>query len=370
MVKLGVIGCGDVATRTYFPAIQELGDKVQVTAVFDIAADRAANAAKTFPGSTPYTTLDELLKHPGLDGVLNLTPAPFHRETTSAALSAGLHVLSEKPIAGSVAEAQELIALAKSAGRQLLVAPAVMATNRFRWLRDVLGNGKLGTISFATGQYGTMGPAGWRQYTGDPSVFYAANVGPVLDLGVYPLHGVTGLLGPVKRLQAFGGIQIPERTVQIRRLAGKKIEVGSNDVVMMHLDFGGTFASIIASFAIPGTRAPLLEVHGSKGSFSLSVDRFYDAAGPVEFRFLDDTLLGIDGWMDNVRNPEQDGVSNLIGAGAEHFVSVIKGEEEPILTAEHATHILEIILTAKRSIDEGRAIELETTFTQSKVGAA
>jgi predicted dehydrogenase len=369
VVNIGVIGCGDVATRTYFPAIKELGDKVQVTAVFDIVGERVANAARIFPGASPYTTLDELLKHQGLDGVLNLTPAPFHRETTSAALNAGLHVLSEKPIAGSVAEAQELIEIAKSAGRHLLVAPAVMATNRFRWLREVLDAGKLGKISFATGQYGTMGPAGWRQYTGDPGVFYAANVGPVLDLGVYPLHGVTGLLGPVKRLQAFGGIQIPERTVQIRRLAGKKIDVASNDVVMMHLDFGGTFASIIASFAIPGTRAPLLEVHGSKGSFSLTVERFYDARGPVEFRFLDDTLLGIDGWMDDVRNPEQDGVSNLIGAGAEHFVSVINGAEEPILTAEHATHILEIILTAKRSIDEGRAIELETTFTQPKVSA-
>ena len=369
MVKLGVIGCGDVATRTYFPAIKELGEQVQVDAVFDIAGERAANAAKTFPGATPYVTLREILEHPGLDGVLNLTPAPFHKETTSAALNAGLHVLSEKPIAGSVAEAQELIELAKSTGRHLLVAPAVMATNRFRWLRDVLGSGKLGKISFATGQYGTMGPAGWRQYTGDPSVFYAENVGPVLDLGVYPLHGITGLLGPVKRLQAFGGIQIPERTVQIRRLAGKKIEVASNDVVMMHLDFGGAFASIIASFAIPGTRVPMVEIHGSKGSLSLTVERFYDARGPVEFKFLDDTLLGIDGWMDDVQNPEQDGVSNLIGAGAEHFVSVIKGIEEPILTAEHATHILEIILTAKRSIDEGRAIELETTFTQQKVDA-
>ncbi len=362
MVNLGIIGLGDVATRTYFPAIGQLGDGVKVTAVFDIAADRAANAAKYFPGATPYTALADILKHPGLDGVLNLTPAPFHRETSAAALNAGLNVLSEKPIAGSVAEAQELIALAKSLGRHLLVAPAVMATNRFRWLKEVIAGGKLGAISFATGQYGTMGPAGWRQYTGDPGVFYAANVGPVLDLGVYPLHGVTGLLGPAKRIQAFGGIQIPERDVQIPRLAGKKIQVESNDVVMMHLDFGGTFASIIASFAIPGSRAPLLEVHGSKGSFTLTVDRFYDARGPVDFKFLDDTLLGIDGWMNDVRNPEQDGVGDLIGSGAGHFVSVIEGKEQPILTAEHATHILDIILSAKRSIDEGRAIDLETTF--------
>jgi predicted dehydrogenase len=158
--------------------------------------------------------------------------------------------------------------------------------------------------------------------------------------------------------------------VQIKRLAGQSIEVEENDVEMIHLDFGGAFASIIASFAIPGSRAPLMEIHGTQGSMSLSTGRFYDARGPVEFMFRDDSLLGIDGWMTDVRNPEQEGNSNLIGAGAEHFVSVIKGEEDPILTAEHATHILEIMLAAKQSIREGRAIDLTTTFEPPKVNAA
>jgi predicted dehydrogenase len=370
MIHLGVIGCGDVAFRTYFPALDELVGQAQVSAVFDVLPERANRAAARFPGAAAYTTMEEFLAHPGMDGVLNLTPAPFHRDTTTAALDAGLHVLSEKPIAGTVEDAQALIAHAKKRGKHLLVAPAVMASNRFRWLRDVLGNGRLGKITFATGQYGTMGPAGWRQYTGDPGVFYKKGVGPVLDLGVYPLHGITGLIGPAKRVQAFGGVQIPERKVQIKRLAGQSIEVEENDVEMIHLDFGGAFASIIASFAIPGSRAPLMEIHGTQGSMSLSTGRFYDARGPVEFMFRDDSLLGIDGWMTDVRNPEQEGNSNLIGAGAEHFVSVIKGEEDPILTAEHATHILEIMLAAKQSIREGRAIDLTTTFEPPKVNAA
>jgi predicted dehydrogenase len=105
-----------------------------------------------------------------------------------------------------------------------------------------------------------------------------------------------------------------------------------------------------------------MEIHGSKGSVSLSLDRFYNSRGPVDFKFLDDTLLGLDGWMEGVGNPEQEGTSNLIGAGAEHFINVIEGKEEPILTADHATHILEIMLTAKQSIREGKAIDLTTTF--------
>ena len=361
MIQLGVIGCGDVAFRTYFPSIDELGDRAKVVAVFDVAPERAQRASARF-GATAYTTLDEFLKHPGLEGTFNLTPAPFHRETTSAALDAGLHVLSEKPIAGTVEDAQALIAYAKEKGKHLLVAPAVMASNRFRWLTDVLGNGRIGKLNVATGHYSTMGPAGWRQYTGDPGVFYSANVGPVLDLGVYPLHGITGLMGPAKRVQAFGGIVMPERKVQIRRLAGSTITVESNDIMMIHLDFGGSYAQILAGFSTPASRVPLMEIHGTEGTMSLSVPRFYDAKGPVEFYFRDDSLLGVDGWMNDVRNPEQEGATELIGAGADHFVNVIEGKEAPIMTAEHATHILEIMLKAKESAAEGRALDLETTF--------
>jgi len=114
----------------------------------------------------------------------------------------------------------------------------------------------------------------------------------------------------------------------------------------------------------------LMEIHGTKGSMSLSLGRFYDALGPVAFMFRDDSLLGIDGWMEDVRNPEQEGNSNLIGAGAEHFLAVIRGDEAPIMSAEHATHILEIMLSAKRSIKEGCAIDLTTTFEQPKVNPA
>jgi predicted dehydrogenase len=362
VIQLGVIGCGDVAFRTYFPSIEELAGRAKVVAVFDVAPERANRAAERF-GATAYTTLSDYLAHPGLEGTFNLTPAPFHRETTSAALDAGLHVLSEKPIAGTVEDAQALIAHAKARGKHLLVAPAVMASNRFRWLTDVLGNGRIGRLTVATGQYSTMGPAGWRQYTGDPGVFYSEHVGPVLDLGVYPLHGITGLMGPAKRVQAFGGIVIPERKVQIRRLAGSEnIKVGANDVMMISLDFGGSYAQIFAGYSTPGSRVPLMEIHGTEGTMSLSVPRFYDAKGPVEFFFRDDSLLGVDGWMNDVRNPEQEGATELIGAGADHFVNVIEGKEEPILTAEHATHILEIMLKAKQSADEGRAFDLETTF--------
>jgi predicted dehydrogenase len=362
VIQLGIIGCGDVATRTYIPALERLTDRARVTATFDPIEERAKNAASHFTGATAYTAYEEFLRHPELDGVFNLTPAPFHCDTSTAALDAGLHVFTEKPIAATVEDAQALIAYAQGRGRLLMSAPAVMATLRFRWLKKVVEAGRIGRLTLATAQMATMGPAGWRAYTGDPAVFYAANVGPVLDIGVYSLHAITGLFGPAKRVQAMGGITIPERNVLIPRLAGQKITVESNDHMLIQLDFGGAFAQILASFAVPGSKVPAMEIHGTEGTISIGMEHWYNASGPVDILPRDDTLLGVQGWINGVSSPEALEDGHLIGAGPEHFVNCLLEREEPTLTAEHATHVLEIILKAQQSVIEGRALELETSF--------
>jgi predicted dehydrogenase len=365
VIQFGLIGCGDVAFRTYIPGIQAIADRATVTATFDPIAERAERAAKLFPNATAYTSFDALLAHPGLAGVFNLTPAPLHRATTAQALDAGLHVFSEKPIASTVGEGEALIAHAERVGKLLLCAPAVMATGRFRWLQKILADGRIGRPHLATAQMANMGPAGWRAYTGDPAVFYAKEVGPMLDTAVYVLHAITGLLGPAKRVQAFGGIAIPERKILIERLAPGTITVGANDVMMIHLDFGeNRFAQVLSSFAVPGSRGPALEVHGSDGTISIAGSAWYDSWGPIDLYVRDNTLLGLDGWLQGLQPPNrpEGRTEHLIGAGPAHFAACLAGAEQPILTGRHALHVLEIILQATHSANQGCAIALETAF--------
>ena len=363
VIELGFVGCGDVAIRTYFPALAPLAGRIRVAACFDPQVERAEAAAALFPGATALTYYEDLLGQAGLDAIVNLTPAPFHREVTSQAIAAGLHVYSEKPLAATVPEAHALIEQANQAGKLLLSAPAVMATRRFRWLKELITAGCFGRPTLATAQMANMGPASWRGYTGDPGVFYQKGVGPVLDTGVYILHAITGLLGPVKRIQAFGGIAIPKRTVLIERLAGQTIDVTANDQMLIQLDFGGdTFAQVLSSFAVPATRAPALELHGTGGSFSIATSTWYDANGPVDIYRRDDTPLGLEGWILNVSPPNPSPHTNLIGAGVPHFVDCILGDAEPILTAAHARHVLEVILAAGRAVQECCVVELSTSF--------
>ena len=362
MIDLGIVGCGDVAFRTYLPGLAPLAGRARVVACCDPVRERAERLAAEAGGATAYDDYDAFLAHPGFGAILNLTPAPFHREVSTAALDAGLHVFSEKPLAPDVSQAQALIDHARRRERLLLCAPAVMATTRFRWLRDLLAAGRLGRPTLAVGQMANMGPAAWREYRGDPAVFYAADVGPLLDTGVYVLHAITGLLGPARRVEAMGGIAIPQRRVLIPERSGQTVEVGANDHMLLHLDFGNaTFAQVLSSFAVPRSHAPALEIHGTDGTVSIGLDIWYDVNLPVDVFVRDERPGAVEGWhrdAPSVRSP----YPHLIQAGPAHFVACLEWEEVPVLTAEHATHVLEIILKAQQSAREGRALELDTSF--------
>ena len=363
-VGLGIIGCGDVALRTYGPGLAPLAGRATAVAVHDpdlARAERLADdlVALGLPRPAIAPTLEALLATTDVNGVLNLSPAPFHHEINVASLQAGKHVFSEKPLAGTLADARAAIALARERGLTLLCAPAVMASNRFRWLKAKLDSGWLGRPTLAVGQYANMGPAGWRDYKGDPAVFYGPSVGPALDTGVYILHAIIGLFGPARRVEAFGGVSIPQRNVLIHGREGQVIDVTAPDHLLIHLDFGDNrFAQVLSSFATPRSKAPALEIHGERGTVSMSLEAWYEPDAPVDVLLRDERPDAVEQWIE-AAPPNSSRISHQIQAGPEHFVAVLEGAEAPILTAEHAAHVLEIILAAGESMAVGCAVELE-----------
>ncbi|MGI9252138.1 MAG: Gfo/Idh/MocA family protein, partial [Thermomicrobiales bacterium] len=187
--------------------------------------------------------------------------------------------------------------------------------------------------------------------------FYTDKVGPVLDTGVYLLHAVTGLFGAVKSISAVGGIAIPERMSTIPSRYGEKIDVTANDHMLLHLTWDGpVFAQILSSFATPRTTAPVLELHGEKGSIAIAdIPTWYDLEKPVDLLLLDRSREGKwESWQP--AGPADAGlVRQPIQSGPLHFVDVLDGREQPILSASHATHVLEIIRAAEQSAASGGA---------------
>jgi predicted dehydrogenase len=364
-IRLGVVGCGDVAFRTYLPALESLAEEAEVVATCDLALPRAETAAKVCARWSSsvgaYGDYSECLDHAGLEAVVNLTPGPQHATITRAALEREVHVFSEKPIANSVEDADSLMTAAQSRGRLLMCAPATMVTDRFRWLAEVAASNRYGPLTLITGRVTGMGPALWRDYAGNPEVFYGPEVGPLLDQGVYILHGATGLLGPARRIQAMGTIAIPRRSVMTKNIQQHTIEVRTNDHVLLQLEFDAGHVQLLASFATPAGEPPSMEAHFTGASVRLPADHWYEAEGPVDVWALDDEPSS-DGWRR--QDPPSSGapVDTLIGMGPAHFVACLQGREEPVLTAAHARHVLEIALGAADAARSGATVELETVF--------
>ena len=365
-LRIGIVGCGDVAHRWYLPALAEIPDRVEIAACCDPrleAGEAVAAAVRTWsPGTTVHTDLDAFLAGSDLDAVINLSPAPAHASVSLPCLEAGLHVYSEKPLAATLAEADRLIETARARDLLLLCAPGVAVTHRFRWLAEIVTSGRYGPLSLAVAHHADPGPAGWREYTGDPSVFYREGVGPLIDHGIYRLHGLTMLMGPVRRVQAMGAVGNPTRVVRAGPLAGQTIPVTTPDHVLINLEFAsGALGQLLASFGTAATLAPWLELHFARATISFP-NPSWDKDLPASIYVDDDSPLGLEAWTHDVQLPPPGEPLPVVGAGVAHFVACLRGDEQPVLTAEHARHVLDIIVKTYASIEDGASHETETTF--------
>lgn len=365
-IRAGVVGCGFIAQYTYLPVLTQMGsERIDVVAVFDTMPERVAVAQEQFPAAAGYTSYDEFLDHDGgMDLVFNLTPAPLHREISARALEIGYNVYSEKPIAANLQEARELAEIAEAHKLKLFVAPSTITTARMVWLKERIEAGDFGDAHTIKAHIGGMGPAAWKQYTGDPKVFYRKGVGPLVDVGVYMLHTITGLFGPATRVSAVGDIVYPERRVETVRFSGETVTVETPDVLSINLEFENKrFANLFTTYAVNASKAPMFELFGTQGTASVSAAQWYQGNGSTDFFLTSNLAEGEDpAWQVNVETPNPLPIDGILESGILHAVDVIEHGGTNILSPEHATHVLEIMNGALASAESGESVELTTTF--------
>lgn len=360
-VKLALFGCGDVAQRDYLPEFHRLADRAEIVAVCGRTAYRAQAVATQYGIPAVYTDYHQLLAETDAAAIINLTPIQRHFETTLAALEAGKHVYSEKPVAGSVAEAQQLQAAATQRGLKMVCAPCVMLFPQVRYAQALIKAGVIGEIYSARG-YGHMGVPPWHGYSSDPSPFFAKGGGPLRDMGVYPLHTLTGLLGPVKRVTAMVSKVLDSFVVEDGPVVGKQVPVEAEDNWQLILDFGGgRLVALAANNVVYGSRCPQVELHGLAGTITLDP---IDVASPVE------VLRKGQGWQTVLPPfPGVTGPGRAAGPdhhlGIEHLVDCIQQDRQSQISIDHACHVVEIMEQAAQSAATGCTVDLPVAGNQS-----
>jgi predicted dehydrogenase len=342
MLRLGVLGLGSVFTGPYRQLISQLHHEglAELKAVYDVNPGKTAAVAALHPGVSTPATAAALIASPDIDAVLVLTSMNEHGALATAALRAGKHVLVEKPMATTLAEARTLLEASRRAKGLLVCAPHVVLSSTYRAIHASVNAGQIGQLVLARSRYGWAGPW-WGDW------FYKPGGGALFDLGVYNLTSLCGFFGSVKRVCAMVGTAIPRRVSE-----GVEIAVQAEDNAHVLLDFGDSrFGSVTTGFTMQKYRGPAIELYGTEGVLQLLGD--------------DWAPQGYEQWT-NQRAVwelhEETDPKWPWTAGLRHLVECVAGGRPTVSRPEHALHCLEVMLAARTSAAEERYVAIESQF--------
>jgi len=188
-VRLGVLGCADIAVRRLLPAAMAAGGVV-VTAVASRDGARAAAVAERF-GGRPVEGYQALLDRDDVDAVYVPLPPALHGEWIERALGAGKHVLAEKPLTTTAERTERLVASARRAGLVLRENFTFLHHSQHERVRQLLASGAIGELRSLQATFTVP-----KRPAGDLRLRPDLGGGALLDTGVYPARAALLLLGP------------------------------------------------------------------------------------------------------------------------------------------------------------------------------
>ena len=310
---VGVVGCG-VISEIYLKNAA-LFPQIEIRGVADLMPEAAAARADAF-GVAAVST-EELLARDDIDIVLNLTIPAAHAEVGQMALAAGKHVYSEKPLAGSLADARALAEAADAAGLRIGCAPDTFLGGGHQTARALVDAGRIGTPSAGTAVLMLAGHERWHP---NPDFYYQPGGGPLLDMGPYYITAMVNLLGPVARVSALASRGRDTRIIATGPRSGQAVPVEVATHVAGVMEFAsGALVQIATSFEVRAHRHTPLELYGPDGSLLIPDPNRFD--GTVEL-FADD-------WTPQpMRHAHGDG--NYRGLGlADMAAAIVRGPPAP-----------------------------------------
>ena len=354
--RIGIIGCGVIAD-IYCKNTPRFAD-IEMRACADLRAEAAAKLAEKY-GLVPMAVSD-LLASRDVDIVLNLTVPAAHAEVSMAALNAGKHVYSEKPLAHSVAAAHELVSTARERGLRLAAAPDTVLGAAGREARRLIDDGKAGRITAGTAFVLSRGMEHWHP---SPAWFFQPGAGPVFDMGPYYLTQLVQLLGPVLRVAALAGTGFTERLLTAEGpLKGTKVPVATPTTLLSLLDFaGGTQVVFGASWDVSRHSHRPFELYGTEASLRLPDPNFMGGTIELGTRDQDWQEIRTDHLVFGQNNYPADAPrsANDRGLGLAEMARAIREGRRQRLSAGLALHVTSIMESILRAGSEGRVVTVE-----------
>lgn len=349
-VRIGIIGAGNIS-EVYCRNLTSMFDNTTVVGIADIVLERAQERADQF--GIEALSVDELIDHPDIELVVNLTIPAAHAAIAMRALAAGKSVYNEKPIATSLEDGEAMLTIAKEKGLVVGSAPDTFLGGGLQTVRQLLDDGLIGEpVAFNAAMLGH----GMEMWHPDPFFFFQPGAGPLFDVGVYYVTALVSLLGPVGNVAAHARASFPERTIGNGPKLGQTIPVTTPTHIVSTVEFEtGVIGTLSASFDTWETDHAALTIYGTEGTLRLPDPNTF--GGPIQH-----LKGGEDEWRDiEITAPYTE---NSRGLGASDLARAIRTGETSRVDGALGYHVLEIMHAVLDAADEGRRVDIESTVAR------
>jgi len=366
-IRIAIVGCGYVAdyylaTLAHFPELRLAG-------VHDRDPARAQRIAHDY-GVPCYDSLEGVLADDELDIVVNLTSLESHFEVSRAALEAGKHVYSEKPLALRTEDAQELVGLARMHGLFLSAAPCTILNEAAQTAWKALRDGRIGRVRLVyaemdDGAVHQMPYHKWRSASGRQWPYHEEfAAGCILEHAGYVLSLLAGFFGPARGLNAFSTCLIGDKGN-----SRESLPVAAADFSVACIPFAsGVVARVTCGSVAPRNHA--LRIFGDEGVLSID-DISHDRSSVSIRRYLNlPKSRRLSPWkqrcrlvgQSNARIKRQGSQARNFARGIADLAAAIQDGRSPRLSSEFCLHVHELTMAMQRALVLGETIACNSTF--------
>jgi predicted dehydrogenase len=344
-VGVAVVGCGTIS-HEYLRNLTTFPD-LKVVGCADIDVPRAREVAERY-GVPVAGTVDEVINHPDVELVVNLTIPAVHVEVAEQALAAGRHVYSEKPLAMDRESGTKLLADAAAAGLRVGNAPDTFLGAGLQSAYRLIEAGAIGTPLTALTLMQSPGPESWHP---SPEFLFQRGAGPLFDIGPYYLTALVTAFGPAERVAAVGRRSRDRRVIGSGPKAGTEFEVEVPTHVSTLVDFtAGQAGSMMFSFDSPLSRHGFVEITGTEATLAV----------PDPNNFTGELRLRRAGDADWVAEPAR-GASTGRGLGVLDMAQAIRQGRPHRASGELGLHVVDLMVSIAESAERGAFVPVESS---------
>jgi predicted dehydrogenase len=400
-VKVGIVGCGVVATAYYLPYLMRNADLV---AVCDTNPIRTEACRRLFGAKETYTDYFDMIRRADIEAVFILTGPGTHARFTLAAVDAGKHVLLQKPMATNMVDANAIVDAVRNAGVKALIEPSsnTPLDPQYAHLRSMINAGVIGKPLWFTLVNSAPDSPTHPGLGGNPyglQAFYSADSGGYLFDFPYAPSEIVTLLGECRRVHAAGQIAMPDRMivpeseydaflqratdpedsnywdVVLKLPRTEPVTMGAEDNVISTYEMTsgviGVFQAVRHFHPVPKGRAHGgLEIYGSEGTVVMGGSYFASvySSNIDALPSMDETgwhRIPLAGDLRKAKWPKPiPGGFNYYERSSQHLIDCILEDREPVVNVEWGRHITEMLCGAIESSRTGRRYEMTTRLGQ------